>query len=118
MGSISRVNFGVGCCIKRLLVEVDSLCISQMISKQVVVPNVFYALVVAVRDLLSRNWQVSLTHIFREANLVADFMVYMAHSAPHRLHLFTSPLMGIYLIILQDIFGVANPVLFRFSSLY
>ncbi|KAH9798495.1 reverse transcriptase domain-containing protein [Citrus sinensis] len=46
--------------IKRLLVEVDSLCISQMISKQEVVPNVFYALVVAVRDLLSRNWQVSL----------------------------------------------------------
>ena len=41
--------------IKRLLVEVDSLCVSQMISKQVVVPNVFYALVVAVRDLLSRN---------------------------------------------------------------
>ena len=42
--------------IKRLLVEVDSLCVTQMISKQVVVPNVFYALVVVVPELLSRNW--------------------------------------------------------------
>ena len=34
--------------IKRLLVEVDSLCVTQMISKQVVLPNAFYALVVAI----------------------------------------------------------------------
>ena len=36
--------------IKRLLVEVDSLCVTQMISKQVVIPNVFYVLVVVVRN--------------------------------------------------------------------
>ena len=34
--------------IKQLLVEVDSLCITQMISKQVVVPNVFYALIAGI----------------------------------------------------------------------
>ncbi|KAH9758495.1 putative ribonuclease H protein [Citrus sinensis] len=69
--------------IKWLLVEVDSLCVTQMISKQVVVPNVSYALVVAVRDLLNRNWQVCLTHIYREANSVADFMANMALSLPN-----------------------------------
>ena len=95
--------------IKRLLVEVDSLCVSHMISKQVVVPNAFYALVVAIRKLLSRNWQVSLTHIFREANSAADFKANMAHSVPHGLHLLTSPPVGIYSIILQDMFGVAQP---------
>ena len=95
--------------IKRLLVEVDSLCISQMIAKQEVVPNVFYALVAAMRELLSRNWQVSLTHIFRKANLATYFMANMTHSTPPGLHLFTSPPVGIYSIILQDIFGVANP---------
>ena len=42
--------------IRHLLVEVDSLCVTQMISQQVVVPNVFYALVVAIHDFLSRNW--------------------------------------------------------------
>ncbi|KAL9414398.1 hypothetical protein AB3S75_042799 [Citrus x aurantiifolia] len=95
--------------IKCLLVEVDSLCVSQMISKQVVVPNVSHALVVAVRDLLNRNWQVSLNHIFREANSVADFMANMTHSLPYGLHLFTSPPVGIYSVILQDMFGVAKP---------
>ena len=41
--------------IRHLLVEVDNLCVTQMISQQVVVPNVFYALVVAIRDFLNRN---------------------------------------------------------------
>ena len=95
--------------IKRLLVEVDSLCVSQMISKQVIVPNVFYALVVAVRNLLSRNWQVSLSHIFREANSAADFMASMAYSVPYGVHVFNSPPVGIYSFILQDIVGVAKP---------
>ena len=54
-------------------------------------PNALYALVVAVRELLRRNWQISITHIFREANSAADFVANMAYSAPHGLHLFSSP---------------------------
>ncbi|KAL9444513.1 hypothetical protein AB3S75_017659 [Citrus x aurantiifolia] len=100
--------------IKYLLVEVDSLCVAQMIFKQVVMPNVSYALVAAVRDLFNRNWQVSLSHIFREANSVADFMANMAHSLPHGIHLFTSPPVGSYSIILQDMIGVAKPRLVPF----
>ena len=92
--------------IKRLLVEVDSLCVTQMISKQVVIPNVFYALVVAVWELLSRNWQTAIIHIFREANSATDFMANMAHSVPLGLHLFSSLPMDIYAIISQDMFGV------------
>ena len=95
--------------IKRLLVEVDSLCVTQLVSKQVVVPNEFYALVVAIREIISRNWQVSITHIYREANSAADFMANMAHSYPHGLHLFSSPPVGIYSIIVQDLFGVTQP---------
>ncbi|KAH9788525.1 reverse transcriptase domain-containing protein [Citrus sinensis] len=95
--------------IKWLLVEVDSLYVTQMISKQVVVPNVSYALVVAIWDLLDRNWQVCLTHIYREANSVADFMANMALSLPNGMHFFTSPPVGIYSVILQDMIGVAKP---------
>ena len=95
--------------IKRLLVEEDSLCVTQLVSKQVVVPNEFYALVVAIREIISRNWQVSITHIYREANSAADFMANMAHSYPHGLHLFSSPPVGIYSIIVQDLFGVTQP---------
>ncbi|KAL9411281.1 hypothetical protein AB3S75_044970 [Citrus x aurantiifolia] len=87
----------------------DSLCVTQMISKQVVVPNEFYALVVAVQELVSRNWQISITHIYREANSATDFMANMAHSHPHGLHLFSSPPVGIYSIIVQDLFGVSQP---------
>ncbi|KAL9437050.1 hypothetical protein AB3S75_022984 [Citrus x aurantiifolia] len=95
--------------IKRLLVEVDSLGVTQMISKQAVVPNVFHALIVAIRDLLSRNWQTSISHVYREANSAADFMANMAHSAPLGLHVFSNPLVGIYSIMSQDLFGVTQP---------
>ncbi|KAH9666802.1 putative ribonuclease H protein [Citrus sinensis] len=83
--------------IKRLLVEVDSLCITQIISKQVVVPNVFHALIVAVHELLSRNWQIAITHIYREANSAADFMANMAHSAPLGLQVFSDPPMETFI---------------------
>ena len=95
--------------IKRLLVEVDSLGVTQMISKQVVVPNVFHALIIAIRDLLSRNWQISISHIYREANSAADFMANMAHSAPLGLHVYSNPPVGIYSIMSQDLFGVTQP---------
>ena len=95
--------------IKRLLVEVDSLGVTQMISKQVVVPNVFHALIIAIRDLLSRNWQISISHIYREANSAADFMANMAHSAPLGLHVYSNPHVGIYSIMSQDLFGVTQP---------
>ncbi|KAH9722322.1 putative ribonuclease H protein [Citrus sinensis] len=74
-----------------LLVEVDSLCVTQMISQQMVVPNVSYALVVAIRDFLNRNWQINISHIYRKANSTADFMAKMAHLVPHGLQLFSNP---------------------------
>ena len=72
-------------------------------------PNAFYAIVAAIRDLLTRNWQISIKHIFREANSAADFMANLAHSVPHGLYFFTSPPVGIYSIMLQDMFGVTQP---------
>lgn len=52
--------------------KVDSSCVAQMISKQAAVPNAFYILVVAIQELLSKNWQVSITRIYRETNSAAD----------------------------------------------
>ncbi|KAH9718348.1 putative ribonuclease H protein [Citrus sinensis] len=95
--------------IRHLLVEVDNLCVTQMISQQVVVPNVSYALVVAIRDFLNRNWQINISHIYREANSAADFMANMAHLVPHGLQLFSNPPVGIYSILSQDMYGVCQP---------
>ncbi|KAH9725573.1 putative ribonuclease H protein [Citrus sinensis] len=95
--------------IRHLLVEVDSLCVTQMISQQMVVPNVSYALVVAIRDFLNRNWQINISHIYREANSAADFMANMAHLIPHGLQLFSNPPVGIYSILSQDMYGVCQP---------
>lgn len=95
--------------IRRLLVEVDSLSVTQMVTKQVVVPNVFHALVVAIQELLHRSWQITITHIYREGNSTADFMANMAHSFSYGLHLFSYPPEGIRSILLHDMFGTFQP---------
>ena len=79
-----------------------------MISKQAVVPNAFYTLVVAIRELLSKNWHVSITHIYREANSAADFMTNMTYSVSFGLHLFPNLHVGIYFIISQDMFEITQ----------
>lgn len=98
-------NVGIG----YLLVEVDSLCVTQMISQQVVVSNVFYALVVVICDFLSRKWQIYISHIYRKTNSAVDFIVNMTHLVPHGLHLFSNPSVDIYSIISQDMFRICQP---------
>lgn len=107
-GLYQGLNLAWNIGISHLLVEVDSYCVVQMTAKQATVPNAYYPLMVAIREILSRNWQVSITHIYREANSAADFMANMALSVPIGLHSFPNPPVGIYSIISQDIFEVTQ----------
>ena len=60
--------------IRLLIVEVDSLCVTQLIQSQTLSANASSSLVNGIWELLSRNWQVSVHHIYRKANFAADFL--------------------------------------------
>ncbi|CAN1774424.1 hypothetical protein LINPERHAP1_LOCUS12940 [Linum perenne] len=37
-------------------------------------------------ELLSRNWEVKIQHVYREENFLADHLTNFGHSLPLRLH--------------------------------
>ncbi|CAI0460785.1 unnamed protein product [Linum tenue] len=50
-----------------------------------------YVQVSAIRDLLAREWEVHIGHIFREGNVVADYLASVGHALPAGVHVFENP---------------------------
>ncbi|CAN1126413.1 Putative ribonuclease H protein At1g65750, partial [Linum perenne] len=42
--------------------------------------------VIAIRELLQRNWQAEIHHIYREGNGAADFLANLGHSLDLGIH--------------------------------
>ncbi|CAN1182845.1 hypothetical protein LINPERPRIM_LOCUS31788, partial [Linum perenne] len=62
-----------------LTVQLDSICVSRLLSK---VGNVYYqhsSIVEKFRILMNQDWRVKLIHIFREGNFLADYLANMGH---------------------------------------
>ncbi|KAH9666673.1 reverse transcriptase domain-containing protein [Citrus sinensis] len=78
--------------IRLLVVEIDSLCVTQLLNRKSL--NATLPLVNDILGLLSRDWQVSVHHVYREANFAADFMASHALTLPLGLHYFTTPPLG------------------------
>ncbi|CAN1161857.1 Putative ribonuclease H protein At1g65750 [Linum perenne] len=49
------------------------------------------ALATEFRELCTRNWEVSLVHVFREANFAADYLANLGHSCSIGLHSYSHP---------------------------
>ncbi|KAK9181143.1 hypothetical protein WN944_024280 [Citrus x changshan-huyou] len=105
-GLILAWNFGI----RWLHVETDSLCATQMLANQVVTTNEYASLIFAIKEYLQKkDWQVSISHVYREANSAADFMANLACSLPLGLMVYPSPPLGVTSILLYDSYGVATP---------
>ncbi|CAN0861100.1 hypothetical protein LINGRAHAP2_LOCUS8122 [Linum grandiflorum] len=48
------------------------------------------ALVMQFKEICSRQWEVHLSHIYREANNAADSLTNLRHSFTYSLHIFYS----------------------------
>ena len=94
-----------------LVVEIDSLCVTQLLNKKSL--NATLSLVNDILGLLSRDWQVSVHHVYREANFGADFMASHALSLPLGLHYFTTPPLGVKTWLRNDGLGTAFPRVFK-----
>ncbi|CAN0911506.1 hypothetical protein LINGRAHAP2_LOCUS26905 [Linum grandiflorum] len=49
------------------------------------------ALVLQFKELCSRQWKVTISPIYREANFAADHLANLGHSLRYEMHLFDSP---------------------------
>lgn len=95
--------------IRLVIVEVDSLCVKQLIQSQTPSTNASSSLVNGIWELLSRNWQVSVHHIYREANFAADFLATFVLSLPLGFHVLPIPPPGVDVYLCSDSSGGAFP---------
>ncbi|CAN1815566.1 Putative ribonuclease H protein At1g65750 [Linum perenne] len=62
-----------------------------------------------LQDWRSRDWEVRISHVFREANQVADLFAHLGHTLPLGTHLNCPTSQDIERCILGDCIGVAFP---------
>ncbi|CAN0878493.1 hypothetical protein LINGRAHAP2_LOCUS12509 [Linum grandiflorum] len=60
--------------------------------------------------------EVHLSHSYREANYIADYLANLGHSFPYGMHIFDSPNQGLSHCLHYDPIGVFVPRLVRFSN--
>ncbi|CAN0892951.1 Putative ribonuclease H protein At1g65750 [Linum grandiflorum] len=81
--------------IRRIQVQSDSRAAIAILAKDYELDHQHEALVLHFKELHSRQWEVQLSHIYREANNAADYLANLGHSFSYRLHLFDSPDRGL-----------------------
>ncbi|CAN0876382.1 Putative ribonuclease H protein At1g65750, partial [Linum grandiflorum] len=68
------------------------------------------------KELCSRQWEVHLSHIYREANIAADYLANLGHSLSFGMHIFDFPDQGLSHWLHYDVIGVSLPRLVRVSN--
>ncbi|KAF7830019.1 reverse transcriptase [Senna tora] len=77
--------------LRKVVIELDSLCAHQLIHAQVQELHPCATLVTAIHQLMTRNWDVHIHHVLRDANQVADFFAGCASHATLNLMKFDHP---------------------------
>ncbi|KAL9460452.1 hypothetical protein AB3S75_003623 [Citrus x aurantiifolia] len=98
-------NFGI----RKLKVETDGLCVTQLVARPSITPNEYALLIQAIKDYLSLDWQVSLSHIYIEANFAVDYMTNLVFSIPLGSMVYPTPPLGVRPFLLHDSYGVSYP---------
>ncbi|CAN0839785.1 Putative ribonuclease H protein At1g65750 [Linum grandiflorum] len=81
--------------IRRIQVQSDSMTAISILAKDSELRHQHATLVIQFKELCSRQWEVTISHIYREANFAADYLANLGHSLPYGMHLFDSPDRGL-----------------------
>ena len=71
--------------------ELDSHYVVQMVNSQFDCINEYTHLICSIRNLIKRNWVITINHVYREANFAANFLANYALELPLGLHLVSNP---------------------------
>ncbi|CAN0905585.1 Putative ribonuclease H protein At1g65750 [Linum grandiflorum] len=72
---------------RRLAIQTDSVCAVQLLKSQDIHNHPHAALVLKFQELSRCDWDLKITHIYREANFMADSIAKEGYSLPLGLHL-------------------------------
>ena len=94
---------------RRLKVKTDSHCVFQLVTKPTLNINHYAPLIQAIKDYLKLDWQVSISHIYREAKFAAGYMARLAFSSPLGFVVYPTLPLGVRSFLFHDAYGRAHP---------
>ncbi|CAN1165304.1 Putative ribonuclease H protein At1g65750, partial [Linum perenne] len=95
--------------LRKVVVQSDLRVAVSILQKGVGMQHQHKALVAEFVDLTSREWEVQLSHVYREANCAADHLANLGHSFPVGMYLFDFPDASLAHWLRYDLIGVALP---------
>ncbi|CAN0904913.1 Putative ribonuclease H protein At1g65750, partial [Linum grandiflorum] len=102
--------------IKQIRVHSDSRAAIAILAKDSELDHQHAALVLRFKELCNRQWEVQISHIYREANYAADYLANLGHSLSYGMHLFDSLDRGLSYWLHYDLIGVSTPRLVMVSN--
>ncbi|CAN1776729.1 Putative ribonuclease H protein At1g65750 [Linum perenne] len=91
--------------IRRLRIQTDSKAAVAMLSKPNNVNSQHANLIEQFYELSSRDWQISVQHIYREANCAADHLASLGHAFDLGIHVFDFPVVSLQYWLRFDLVG-------------
>ena len=97
---------------RRVILETDSKIVVGIINGDIVRVDRNYNLVMQIKDILGRDWEVRLFHVYREANCVADWLANFGLTRDlidRGSDIITDPPAGVYTLLYYDLIGSTIP---------
>ncbi|CAN0899547.1 Putative ribonuclease H protein At1g65750 [Linum grandiflorum] len=113
---VDGLNLAWSLGVRWIRVQSDSMAAVAILAKDTKLDHQHAALVLQFKELCSRQWEVHLSHIYREANNVADYLANLGHALSYGMHIFDSPDRGLSHWLHYDLIGVSLPRLLRISN--
>ncbi|CAN0880750.1 Putative ribonuclease H protein At1g65750 [Linum grandiflorum] len=108
-GIVEGFKFAWSLGVRQIRVQSDSAAAIAIISSDSSLDHQHAILDMQYQDLCKRQWEVTLNHIYREANCAADFLATLGHSFVFGFHIFVSPDRGLSRWRHYDAIGVSLP---------
>ncbi|CAN1272953.1 Putative ribonuclease H protein At1g65750, partial [Linum perenne] len=97
--------------IKKLRIQFDSKAAVEMLSNHSTQNNQHASVIEQFHVLSSYDWQMSIHHIYREANFAADYLANLGHSLDYGFHIFDVPDVSLQYWLRFDLVGICTSCL-------
>ncbi|CAN1157991.1 Putative ribonuclease H protein At1g65750 [Linum perenne] len=102
--------------IRKLSIQSDYRVATEILNSASSTAHQHRALVAEFHDLRNRQWEVSLSHVYREANFAADYLANLGHSFSFGFQQILCPDSGLAYWLRYDLLGVSRPRFVSFNN--
>ncbi|CAN0912924.1 Putative ribonuclease H protein At1g65750 [Linum grandiflorum] len=89
-GAVDGLELALQLGIRNVALQLDSICATQLLRGTSNKDHQHAALLGRFRELLDRDWQLKIVHIYRETNFAVDYLAHIGHSATYGIHFMNS----------------------------